>query len=158
MAREVSLMSSPMLSPRFPSMLGRDLFRDYARLVDSMFRGPAMETLSEDVISPNVDVVENEKSIDVVADIPGIDEKDVKVELRSGTLWISGERKEEKKSEGANFYRSERSFGSFERGISLPCDVEKGAIEATFKNGVLKVTLPKTKEAREEITQIKIKH
>lgn len=159
MAREASLISSPLLSTRSPFLRGRDIFRDYARMMDQMFRGPSMlETLEEDLLSPRVDVVEDEKSVEVTADIPGIDEKDIKLELRNDTLWIEGERKEEKKSEGRNFYRSERSYGAFERGIGLPCEVEKGAVEASFKNGVLKVVLPKTKEAREEVTSIKIKH
>lgn len=159
MARETSLLSSPLLSTRMPSLRGRDMFRDYARIMDQMFRGPGLlETIDEEILSPRVDVVEDEKSVEVTADIPGIDEKDIKLELRNDTLWIEGERKEEKKTEGRNFYRCERSSGSFERGIALPCDVEKGAIEASFKNGVLKVVLPKTKEAREEVTSIKIKH
>jgi HSP20 family protein len=158
MARELSSTGAPLTTLRGSGLLGRDMFRDYARLVDSMFRAPSVGALSTEQISPTVDVVENDKTIDVMADIPGIDEKDIKVELRNGTLWITGERKEESTSEGRNFHRSERSFGSFERGIGLSCDVEKGNIEATFKNGVLKVSLPKTKEAREQVTQIKIKH
>ena len=159
MARETSLVSPPLLSTRSPFLRSRDIFRDYARMMDNMFSAPNfLEPAEEAMLSPSVDVVEDEKAVEVTADIPGIDEKDIKLELRNGTLWIEGERKEEKKSEGRNFYRTERSYGMFERGIGLPCDVEKGAIEASFRNGVLKVVLPKTKEAREEVTAIKIKH
>jgi HSP20 family protein len=160
MARETtSLIGSPLISPRAPLLRGRDLFRDYSRMMDNWLRGPTiLESMEDEFVSPRVDVVEDEKTVEVTADIPGIDEKDIKVELRNGTLWIEGERKEEKKAEGRNFFRSERSYGSFERGIGLPCDVEKGNIEASFKNGVLRVVLPKTKEAREEVTSIKIKH
>lgn len=156
MPRDTGLISAPMFTSR--GLLGRDLFRDYARLVDSMFRTPISETISEEFVSPRVDVVETDKSVEVVADIPGIDEKDIKVELRNGVLWLQGERKEEKKTEGRNYHCSERSYGSFERGISLPCEVEKGNIDAMFKDGVLKVVMAKTKEAREEVTPIKIKH
>lgn len=159
MTRESSLISTPVLSSRSPLLRGRDIFRDYSRMMDNWLRMPTfLESMEDDFLSPRVDVVEDEKSVEVTADIPGIDEKDIRLELRNGTLWIEGDRKEEKKSEGRNFFRSERSYGCFERGVGLPCEVEKGNIEASFKNGVLKVVLPKTKEAQEEVTTIKIKH
>ncbi len=159
MTRETSLINSPLFSSRSPLLKGRDVFRDYSRMFDNVMRMPTLfESMDEGLVSPRVDVVEDDKTIEVMADIPGIDEKDIRLELRNGTLWIEGERREEKKAEGRNFFRSERSYGAFERAIALPCEVEKGNIEASFKNGVLRVLLPKTKEAREEVTAIKIKH
>lgn len=155
----VSLGSSlfPRLSTRGMG-LGRDWFRDYERAIDSALRAPLLAEDDELRMSPRVDVAETDKNIEVSADLPGVDEKDIKVELRNGVLWLSGEKRCSSKEESKNMYRSERYYGAFERGISLPCDVEKGKVDASYKDGVLKVTLPKTPAAREEVTQIKVKH
>jgi len=149
------------LFPRIPLRgfgLGRDIFRDYERAVDAALRMPFLTEGEENVMSPRVDVAETDKSIEVTADLPGVDEKDIRVELRNGVLWVSGEKKTCSKEETKNMYRSERFYGAFERGISLPCDVEKGKIDASYHDGVLKVVMPKTHAAREEVTQIKVKH
>ena len=151
----------PATSSIFPRSMsrgiGRDLFRDYERLVDAMMGEPLSVSSSEDYLAPRVDVAETEKSIEVTAELAGVDEKDIKVELRNGMLWLSGKKEECHKEESRNVFRSERRFGSFERGVTLPCDVERGNIEATFKDGILKVSLPKTPSARQEVTHIKVK-
>lgn len=155
----MSLGSS--LFPRLPLRgvgIGRDWFRDYERAIDSALRAPLLTEDDELRMSPRVDVAETDKNIEISADLPGVDEKDIKVELRNGVLWLSGEKRCASKEESKNMYRSERYYGSFERGISLPCDVEKGKVDASYKDGVLKVILPKTPAAREEVTQIKVKH
>ena len=152
----------PATSSIFPRSMsrgiGRDLFRDYERLVDAMMGEPLSVSSSEDYLAPRVDVAETEKSIEVTAELAGVDEKDIKVELRNGMLWLSGKKEECHKEESRNVFRSERRFGSFERGVTLPCDVERGNIEATFKDGILKVSLPKTPSARQEVTHIKVNH
>ena len=152
----------PATSSIFPRSMsrgiGRDLFRDYERLVDAMMGEPLSVSSSEDYLAPRVDVAETEKSIEVTAELAGVDEKDIKVELRNGMLWLSGKKEECHKEESRNVFRSERRFGSFDRGVTLPCDVERGNIEATFKDGILKVSLPKTPSARQEVTHIKVKH
>ena len=99
-----------------------------------------------------------EKQIEVTADLPGVDEKNVKVELRDGFLYISGEREVHGKQDGVKLYHEERSEGSFERTLTLPCAVDKSGIEASFKDGVLRVVLPKTAEARCEVMRIRVKH
>lgn len=155
----VSLGSS--LFPRMPFRslgLGRDWTRDYERAIDAALRAPFLADDEELLMSPRVDVAETDKNIEVSADLPGVDEKDIKVELRNGVLWLSGEKRCSSKEESKNMYRSERYYGAFERGVSLPCDVEKGKVDASYKDGVLRVTLPKTPAAREEVTQIKVKH
>ncbi|MEI6397787.1 MAG: Hsp20/alpha crystallin family protein, partial [Pseudomonadota bacterium] len=115
------------ISPRSMSRgIGRDLFRDYERLVDAMMGEPLSVSSSEDYLAPRVDVAETEKSIEVTAELAGVDEKDIKVELRNGMLWLSGKKEECHKEESRNVFRSERRFGSFERGVTLPCDVERG--------------------------------
>jgi HSP20 family protein len=155
----VNLGSS--LFPRLPLRgwgRGRDWFRDYERAIDSALRAPFLTEDEERLMSPRVDVSESEKTVEVSADLPGVDEKDIKIELRNGVLWLSGEKRSASKEESKNMYRSERYYGAFERGISLPCDVEKDKVDASYKDGVLKVILPKTPAAREEVTHIKVKH
>jgi len=104
--------------------------------------------------SPQVDIVDNEKEIKVSVELPGLDEKDIDVSLSRDTLTISGEKQQEKEDKGKNYYRMERSYGSFKRTISIPCDIKTEAIDATFKNGVLSIVLPKATEGqcRQKIT------
>lgn len=108
--------------------------------------------------SPTVNVAETEKEISVSAELPGVAEKDVEVTIEKDTLTIKGEKKEEKEEKGKNYYRTERSFGSFQRTIPLPCEIEKDQSEATYKSGVLTVKLPKTKAAQQSTKKIPIKH
>jgi HSP20 family protein len=107
--------------------------------------------------SPRLDLSETEQELKVSAELPGLDEKNVEVSLTKNTLTISGEKKEEKEDKGQNFYRMERSYGSFKRTIPLPCEVEGDKVEATFNKGILTITLPKTEEARKHIKKITVK-
>jgi HSP20 family protein len=97
-----------------------------------------------ETFSPKVNVVEGDKEIKVSAELPGMDEKDINVSLSHGVLTINGEKKEEEEHKGKNYYRLERSYGSFQRSIPLPCEVDDSKVEAVFKKGVLTITLPKT--------------
>jgi len=120
--------------------------RNMTHLFDEFF---SMEPtgLFETAWHPAVDVEEDDKNIVVKADVPGIDEKNLNVNLERNVLTISGEKKEEKKTEGTGNRRivTERSYGSFLRSISLPEGVKAEKITAQFKNGVLTVTVPKGK-------------
>lgn len=107
---------------------------------------------------PRVNVKENEKEILISAELPGLDEKDLDISLAGGSLTIKGEKKEEKEEKGKNFFRCERTFGSFTRSIPLPCAVEEAKCEATFKKGVLSVRLMKSAEARKNVKKIVVKH
>jgi HSP20 family protein len=106
---------------------------------------------------PAVDVAETEKAYKIAAELPGLDEKNIEVKLANGVLSIKGEKQEEKEEKQKDYYRRERSFGSFERSFQVPNDVEADKIEASFKNGVLSVTLPKTAEAQKEAKKIEVK-
>jgi HSP20 family protein len=97
---------------------------------------------------PIVDVTETAKEIRVTAELPGLDEKDLEVSIQEDSLWIKGEKREEHEAERGDIYRSERQYGAFERMIPLPAEVDADKIKASFKKGVLRVTLPKTKEAQ----------
>jgi HSP20 family protein len=140
--------------------LGRDIAREYDRIVDSVFHASAKksEAIDRGVRNVKVDVAHCDKQIEVFADLPGVDEKHLKVELRDGALFISGERELEAKQDLVTFDRQERCMGTLERSIALPCDVEKSGVEAVLKDGVLRVILPKTAEARNEVMRIRVKH
>ena len=97
---------------------------------------------------PEIDVKETEKEFRVTADLPGMDEKDLEVSLIDGGLSIKGEKREEHEEEKCDIYRAERRYGAFERLIPLSSDINVNKAKATFKKGVLKITLPKTESAR----------
>ncbi|OPY64912.1 MAG: Spore protein SP21 [Syntrophorhabdaceae bacterium PtaU1.Bin034] len=129
------------------------------RLMEDFFDG--FRTLPfgrrSDTFMPHVDVVDTEKEIKVSAELPGMDEGDIDVSLTGEALVIKGEKKEEKEEKGKDYYRSERSYGSFSRTIPLPVEVDTNKATATFKKGVLTVSLPKTRQAIEEAKKITVK-
>jgi HSP20 family protein len=97
---------------------------------------------------PSVDVSETDKEIHVTAEIPGLEAKDLDVSLSGSNLVIRGEKKAEKEEKGEQYYHKESSYGAFHRSIPLPAEVEEDKIEATYKKGVLKISLPKSPEAQ----------
>jgi HSP20 family protein len=107
--------------------------------------------------APAVDVAETDKSYEITAELPGMDEKNVEVNVANGGITIKGEKKEETEEKKKDYYVSERCYGSFERYFTLPEGVDASKIEATFKSGVLKVTLPKTPEAQKPAKKIEVK-
>jgi HSP20 family protein len=136
------------------------LRKEIDEIFDNFFKGFDMEPYFSgwrDGFTPSVDVVEDDKEIRVSAELPGMNEKDIEVTLNKESLTIKGEKKEEKEDKGKDYYHMERSYGSFTRTIPLPVDVDTDRAEATFKNGVLTVKIPKTREAIEERKKIKVK-
>jgi HSP20 family protein len=97
---------------------------------------------------PPLDMVERKDELVLRADLPGLQEKDIEVSVAEGTLTIRGERKEEHEEKEGQYYYAERSFGAFVRSVPLPAGVDAEQVKATFKNGVLEVHLPRTKEAK----------
>jgi len=106
---------------------------------------------------PAVDVAEKESAFEITAELPGMKEKDIEVTLSNGGLLIRGEKKAEKEEKKKDYYLHERNYGSFERYFTLPDGVAADQISASFENGVLTVTLPKTKEAKASERKIPIK-
>lgn len=106
---------------------------------------------------PAVDVSETDKAYEITAELPGIDEKNVEVKLANGVLTIKGEKQDEKEEKKKDYYMRERSFGSFERTFAVPDGVDSDKIEASFKKGVLSVTLPKSAEAQKAEKKIAVK-
>jgi HSP20 family protein len=105
---------------------------------------------------PAMDVVEAGDHFVLRADLPGLSENDVKVELEDNVLTVSGERKSKHEQEGEGYYRVERSFGSFSRSLTLPEGVDADGIQASFDNGVLELRIPKPEQAKPRKVQISL--
>jgi HSP20 family protein len=135
------------------------LHQEIDRLFDDFggFWGAPFRRLEPIVASPAVDIAERDNDYEVTAELPGLDEKDIEVKLSNGGLMISGEKKQETEQKKKGYHLSERRYGSFQRYFSLPEGIDTGKIAATFKKGVLTVTLPKTAEAKKQEQKIAIK-
>lgn len=138
-----------------------DPFREFSTLQDRMNRlfqdsfGQTREdALTTTSFAPAVDVYEDEHSITLKIEVPGIDEKDIDVRLENNTLTVHGERKFEKEEKEENYRRIERQYGSFTRSFTLPTTVDADSISADYDKGVLKVKLAKKAEAKPK--QIKV--
>ena len=107
--------------------------------------------------SPRLDISETDKALEVVADLPGMEKKDINVSLDGDLLTIKGEKKEVKETKDKHYHSIERRSGSFYRALRIPVEVQNDKIEANFKDGVLTLTLPKAKETAKKAAQIKIK-
>lgn len=107
--------------------------------------------------APAVDIAEKEKEYEITAELPGMDEKNIDVKFADGVLTIKGEKTEEKEEKKKDYYLSERRFGLFQRSFQVPDGVDADKLEASFKNGVLTVVLPKSPEAQRREKKIPIK-
>ena len=105
---------------------------------------------------PAVDVRETKEAVEIQAELPGIDPKDVNVSVEGGVLTIKGSRLFEKATEGETYHRVERAYGSFERSFTLPTNVDPEKINAAFRQGLLHLTLPKREEAKPKAISIKV--
>lgn len=123
------------------------MFGDFPGITDMAFN-----------FNPKVDISENEKNFIVEAEIPGVKKEDMKISLQENILTISGEKKTEtSEKKEKNFYRSERSYGTFTRSFTLPEEVNPDKVDAKFENGVLRITLEKAapKPVNEKLIEIK---
>ena len=138
--REVGFQRATDVHPFFT------LHREMNRMFDDMFRGFDLAPRSLDGLGwPQIDIDETDKELCITAELPGLDEKDVRLEIANGVLSISGEKKSESEDKARRF--SERYYGRFERHISLE-DVDEDKVSAAFKNGILTITVPKSAEAK----------
>jgi HSP20 family protein len=127
---------------------------DMSRLFDSFFGGRTANGGSARRWIPAMDLVETEDHLVLRADLPGIDEKDLEIEVKDGVLTVSGERKAEHEEKSEGFYRAERAFGHFSRSLSLPDGIDADQVNATFDRGVLEVKIPKPEETKPRRVQI----
>ena len=167
-------MSIKDLVPRFGR--GKDLpvrqeesadpFRDFQRQMNRLFddffgdfplaeRGGSLDWASAGFV-PRVDVSETDAEVKVSAELPGMDEKDVAVELQDDVLTIRGEKKTQSEERGKSWYRREQTSGTFQRSIALPAGVDAAKAKAEFKKGVLTFAAPKREEERARRTTVPI--
>ena len=132
----------------------KKFFEDF----DSPFSGDwGVKPFGSNSFTPRVDVTEDNSNLYVHAEIPGVEKNEIKINLVGDILTISGEKKSEQKDESKNYYRIERNYGSFSRSFTLPAEVKTDSINADYNNGILKITLPKTEEAKIVERQIEVK-
>jgi HSP20 family protein len=106
---------------------------------------------------PNIDFTEDENQYLVKADLPGIRKEDVDISITGHMLTIKGERKEELEKKGKSFYHAERTFGSFQRTIELPTEVDMDQVKATYKDGVLELAIPKSEKTKPKQIKVEVK-
>jgi HSP20 family protein len=124
------------------------------RLFDEQYSGGREESLTAGAFVPPVDIYEDEHSVQLKLEVPGVDEKDLDIKVENNTLTVNGERKFEKEEKEENFHRVERRYGSFTRSFTLPNTVSTEDIQADYEHGVLKIRLAKRAEAKPK--QIKV--
>ena len=140
------------------NMLQNEVNRVFDNFVD-VFEFPLSPAVqSPMVIEPKIEVIENENDIQGSAELPGIDERDIDVEIsKDGYLTIKGEKKSNQEEKSKGHYFSERSYGMVERTIQLPSEIDINKVSASFKKGVLKITAPKTEALKDNTKKIEIK-
>ena len=117
---------------------------------------PFARTFAEEWL-PSVDVSETEDKLLIKAELPGLEAKDVNLSISGDVLTIKGEKKKEEEKKDEHYYHCERYCGSFQRSLRLPVNIQSDKAEATFDKGVLKITLPKTEEAKKKEIETKVK-
>jgi HSP20 family protein len=137
------------------------------KVFDSAFKGLGFPSIGSgrelspiaqtDWLKPTLDIGASDKEYTVSVELPGVNEKEIQIELVNDTLKIKGEKKQQKEEKERNYYRMERSYGSFQRTLSLPEDADQDDIKAVYKNGVMNITIPRKAALKTEAKQIEIK-
>lgn len=130
-----------------------DLLRDFMNLHFPFF---PKEKAGMNHWSPALDVHDDKDAFTVNLEAPGLKNEDFEISYHDGVLNIAGERKQEKDSEEKNYFRRERFYGRFTRSVSLPTGIKSGDIAATYKDGILTVTLPKAEEAKPKHIKVNV--
>ena len=139
---------------------GNDPLSLFHRRIDSLFDdflgGHLSAPFGTDRFAPRIDLSETDTEVQITAELPGLDEKDVEVTLTDKVLTLKGEKKEEHEEDKGGRYHSERTYGFFERSVQLPESADPDKTEARFKNGVLKISIPKKPGARSASRKIEL--
>ncbi len=128
--------------------------RPFSMLGHSWMPGLRLSEIAE--VSPTVDVFEEGNDIVVKAELPGMKKEEIDVNITDNAITISGEKKKEEKVEKKNYFRMERSYGSFTRSFRLPAEIQTDKVKANFKDGILEIRAPKTEEAKQKEKKIQI--
>lgn len=134
-------------------------FSNFVREFDEAFGnfGRTVENGHRNTWSPSVDVVEDKDNFTLTVELPGMSKKDLSINYEDGQLTVSGERKYENTDEGNNYLRREIRYGKFSRSFKVTTDIKIDDISATFKDGLLSITLPKAEEAKPRAIEVKVK-
>ncbi len=154
-------------SPRLPAHPFARMHREMDRIFEDFFTGFGLmspegsgifpASVTDRWLKPSVDISAGDNEYTIHVELPGITQKDVQVELTGDTLRIRGEKRQESEDKGKEYYRVERSYGSFQRVLSLPEDADGDKIEAKFKDGVMTITLPRKESAKPKAKRIDVK-
>jgi len=140
---------------RYPSL--PDINRLFEEFLTGFPMGTSVSEGGTFAFQPRVDLTETPTELKISAELPGMSDKDIDLTMSNDCLIITGEKKEEHEDRTHGYHRVERRYGSFRRAVQLPCEIEADKVEATFKNGVLMVTLPKSTKAQESQKRIVVK-
>ena len=148
-----------------PTRRGEDPFADFRRQMDRLFEDfshgfPALaDSPAGGLMAPKVNVAETEGGLELTAELPGVDEKDIDVDFSDGVLTLKAEHKAEKeeKDEAKHYHLVERAYGTYMRRFALPFEADEDGIAARFDKGVLTVTIPRAAEATRQARKIEVK-
>jgi HSP20 family protein len=149
-------MAEKELTPWRPFSELSTLRREMDRLWDSFFGERPFPRIREREWAPSLDVSETKDNFVVKAEVPGMDAKDIDISLTGDILTIKGEKRQEREEKEEDYHLVERSYGGFSRSVRLPAEVESGKIKASYKHGILKVTLPKSEKVKAKEVKIKV--
>ena len=144
-------MTTTLSGYRWTPALLDDFRKEMGRFAEGIFD----DTSAGSVFAPSVNFAETETGYEVSIELPGMNPEDVQVEFKDGHLWVTGERKQESEEKGKTYHRVERRYGSFRRVIAIGNEVDAEKVDATYKDGVLTVDIPKAAAAQPKRIQIK---
>lgn len=162
------------VSDRNPAPFQRQLYgpigqlhQEIDQMFDNFFRGSGLApfrtgslfagSMASGLLKPTLDIGANEKEYTISIEVPGVEQKDLLLEIVNNTLTVRGEKKQKKEKKEKDYYRMECSYGSFQRVLSLPEDADQDDVKAAFKNGVLTITISRKALPESNIKQIEIK-
>jgi HSP20 family protein len=140
----------------------QDIRRDMDRMFSEFFEGPRRHrgiiprALETGLAAPSIEMVDRKSDVVLKAELPGVNKEDVELTVHDGDLTLKGEFKADKEVKEEDYYFSERRYGSFERTVTLPVEVDADKAKATYKNGVLEVALPKKKTAKPKEVNVQV--
>jgi len=149
-------MAEKELTPWRPFGELTSLRREMDRLWENFFGERPLPKIWEREWAPSLEMSETKDNFVVKAEVPGIDAKDIDISLTGDVLTIKGEKRQEKEEKEEDYHLVERSYGSFSRSVRLPAEVESDRIKASYKNGILNITLPKSEKVKAKEVKIKV--
>ena len=135
----------------------RSMQEQMNRLLDLAWNKEIGEELREGIWQPPVDIYEDESTVVIKAEVPGVDQKEIDIRIEDNTLTIRGERKHSQEVKKENYHRVERFYGTFQRSFSLPHTINQEKVKATCEQGVLTITLPKREEKKPKQINVEVK-